>query len=99
MSFHELIRPGPGLSGLLPGSCFSVLTLLACAFATTSMRAESPRPEVEVELILAVDVSASMSAAEQQVQRDGYVNAFRHPDVALAIRSGQQGSIAVSYLE
>ncbi|MDX8466326.1 DUF1194 domain-containing protein [Mesorhizobium sp. VK23B] len=54
---------------------------------------------VDLELVLAVDVSSSMSAAEQQVQRDGYVNAFRHPDLARAIGSGARGAIAVSYLE
>lgn len=40
-----------------------------------------------------------MSPAEQQVQRDGYVSAFRHPDLARAIASGTHGTIAVLYLE
>jgi len=54
---------------------------------------------VDLELILAVDVSSSMSLSEQRLQRDGYVNAFRHPDLAQAIGLGAHGTIAVSYLE
>src|SRR5215204_3017853 len=34
---------------------------------------------VDLELVLAVDVSRSMDASEQKVQRDGYINAIRHP--------------------
>ncbi|MEO1424169.1 MAG: DUF1194 domain-containing protein [Pseudomonadota bacterium] len=54
---------------------------------------------VDVELVLAVDVSRSMDAREQQVQRDGYVAAFRDPVVVAEILSGLHGTIAVSYLE
>ncbi|WP_167449273.1 DUF1194 domain-containing protein [Mesorhizobium hawassense] len=56
-------------------------------------------PAVDLELVLAVDVSSSMSLAELQVQRDGYVSAFRHPDLMRAIGSGARGAIALSYLE
>ncbi|RWI16441.1 DUF1194 domain-containing protein [Mesorhizobium sp.] len=52
-----------------------------------------------MQLILAVDVSPSMSRIEQKVQRDGYVDAFRHADVAMAIKAGELGRIAVLYLE
>jgi hypothetical protein len=55
--------------------------------------------EVDLELVLAVDVSRSMDAAEQQLQRDGYVAAFRHPEVIQAIQSGALGRIAVTYFE
>jgi hypothetical protein len=55
--------------------------------------------DVDLQLILAVDVSPSMSKDEQRVQRDGYVSAFRHPDIATAIKSGETGRIAVLYLE
>ncbi len=52
-----------------------------------------------MELILAVDASPSMSRAEQKVQRDGYVSAFRHADLASAIELGEAGRIVVLYLE
>src|SRR5262249_58132060 len=54
---------------------------------------------VDLELVLAVDVSRSMDSDEQALQRDGYVDAFRHKDVIDAIASGPNGRIAVSYVE
>lgn len=54
---------------------------------------------VDLELVLAVDVSGSMDAGERLLQRDGYVQAFLHPDVIAAIGSGFTGRIAVSYVE
>jgi hypothetical protein len=55
--------------------------------------------DVDLELVLAVDISPSMDMDEQRVQRDGYVAAFRHPDVIDAIASGPNGRIAVAYVE
>ncbi len=54
---------------------------------------------VDIELVLAVDVSHSMDAAEQRLQRQGYVAAFRHRDIIRAIETGPHGRIAVSFLE
>ena len=54
---------------------------------------------VDLELVLAVDISGSMDQAEQMVQRRGYVEAFTHPEVVGAIRSGPYGRIAVTYVE
>jgi hypothetical protein len=54
--------------------------------------------EVDLELVLAVDVSRSMDFDELDVQREGYVSAFRHPEVISAIRSGPLGRIAVAYV-
>ncbi len=55
--------------------------------------------EVDLELVLAVDISRSMDFDEQALQRAGYVEAFRHPEVIAAIGSGMIGRIAVTYLE
>lgn len=55
--------------------------------------------DVDLELVLAVDVSRSMDLNEQRIQRDGYVQAFQHPDVLDAIMSGPLGRIAVTYVE
>jgi len=82
----------------------------ACVFLTILLFATAARAhptgrhaydpvDVDLQLILAVDVSPSMSRDEQRVQRDGYVSAFRHPDIATAVRSGETGRIAVLYLE
>ncbi|MEC9367710.1 MAG: DUF1194 domain-containing protein [Pseudomonadota bacterium] len=54
---------------------------------------------VDVELVLAVDVSYSMDYDEQRLQREGYVAAFRHPDIKDAIASGRYKRIAVIYFE
>ncbi|MEL7303959.1 MAG: DUF1194 domain-containing protein [Pseudomonadota bacterium] len=55
--------------------------------------------DVDLELVLAVDVSMSMDLDEQRHQREGYVAAFRSPQIVKAITSGPRGRIAVSYTE
>lgn len=55
--------------------------------------------EVDLALVLAVDVSPSMDPDEQDLQRDGYVEAFRSPLVHQAIHNGIHGRIAVTYVE
>jgi hypothetical protein len=57
------------------------------------------KTEVDLALVLAVDVSRSMDPEEQQLQRDGYVEAFRSGAVHAAIRKGAIGRIAVTYIE
>ena len=54
---------------------------------------------VDLELLLAVDISQSMDYEEHEIQRQGYVDAFRHKDVVNAMLSGPQGKIAVMYME
>lgn len=79
--------------------CLKMLALLLGVFNPTSVGVGHERLAVDLELILAVDVSPSMSQAEQRIQRDGYVSAFRHSDVTRAIASGARGRIAVAYIE
>ncbi|MCZ8103359.1 MAG: DUF1194 domain-containing protein [Burkholderiales bacterium] len=55
--------------------------------------------EVDVELVLAVDVSWSMDPEEQTLQRIGYMEALRSPEILAAIRKGVNGRIAVTYFE
>ncbi|MHA6261789.1 DUF1194 domain-containing protein [Arenibacterium sp. CAU 1754] len=52
-----------------------------------------------MQLVLAVDISFSISLDEQDIQRRGYVAAFRDPDVIRAITSGKYGRIAVTLFE
>ena len=54
---------------------------------------------VDLELVLAVDISRSMDFDEHTLQRNGYVDAFRHEQVINALLSGPEGRIAVTYLE
>jgi Protein of unknown function (DUF1194) len=55
--------------------------------------------EVDLALVLAVDVSRSMDTDEQQLQRDGFVEAFRSQAVHQAVRKGVLGRVAVAYVE
>jgi Protein of unknown function (DUF1194) len=77
-----------------------LLIVLAClcaaAFFAATARAGT---EVDVALVLAVDVSWSMDPDEQELQRNGFVEAFRSPQVHDAIRNGMLGRIAVTYFE
>lgn len=61
----------------------------------TPVRAAS----VDLELVLAVDVSGSVEPDEAELQRKGFVEAFRNPAVIRAISGGQFGRIAVTYIE
>ena len=71
---------------------------LAASVASAQL-AQLPRTQVDLELVLAVDVSQSMDYDEHQLQRAGYVAAFRHDEVINAILYGPRGRIAVTYME
>jgi hypothetical protein len=55
--------------------------------------------EVDLALVLAVDISNSMDLDEQELQRQGFVEAFRSPLVHRAISNGMLGRISVTYME
>jgi hypothetical protein len=55
--------------------------------------------EVDLALVLAVDISRSMDPDEQDLQRKGFVEAFRSPAVHEAIRQGMLGRVSVVYME
>jgi hypothetical protein len=68
--------------------------------------AQAPAPrlpamptEVDVALVLAVDISFSMDLEELALQRVGYVEALRSPEVHKAIANGATGRIAISFFE
>jgi hypothetical protein len=87
MTFATIARPFRALLGglLLAGLCGH-----PGALAGT---------EVDLALVLAVDVSRSMDPDEQELQRQGFVEAFRSPLVHDAIRGGMLGRITVAYVE
>jgi len=74
---------------------------LAGALAASGLgaAAAAAQTRVDVELVIAVDVSLSMDTDEQRLQRDGYVAAFRDPELHRAIAAGADGRIAVVYME
>src|SRR5262245_56731469 len=80
------------------GCCLlATAALLAFAFIAPAL-AQVAQVLVDLELVLAVDVSLSMDLDEQRLQRDGYIAAFRDPEVHTAITSGPHGRIAVAYM-
>jgi len=76
------------------------LGLFALATAGSAVsQIQAGQRKADLELVLAVDISRSMDYEEHALQRDGYVEAFRHKDVINALMSGPEGRIAVTYME
>ena len=73
-----------------------LLSVLASVLAGAAAAQDQP---VDLELALGIDVSGSVDDVEAMLQRQGYVAAFRHPDVIRAIEQGILGQIAVAYYE
>src|SRR5262245_51331446 len=67
------LKCAPGLAAAIAAAL-----LLVGAAAKPIAAADTP---VDLELVLAIDVSGSMDMDERQLQRDGYVAAFRDPEV------------------
>lgn len=77
---------------------FSFVSLLAaCAVWAGSLRAEPV--EVDLVLVLAADNSGSVGAKLRERQRQGFVGAFRDPDLQKAVASGPLGRVAVIYFD
>ena len=72
-----------------------LLAILACV----SLLPARASTEVDLALVIAVDISNSMDREEQELQRNGFIEAFRSPQVQDAIRTGMLGRIAVVYME
>lgn len=80
----------------------AVLTLAIAGLvgvAAPVVAQQGTKIRVDLELLLAVDISQSMDYDEHEIQRQGYVDAFRHKDVINAMLSGPEGRIAVMYME
>lgn len=71
---------------------------LLCWLITAPLWAQE-RLEVDLELFLAVDVSRSMQPWELEIQRRGYAEALRSPEVVEAITGGLIGRVALTYVE
>lgn len=75
----------------------AALALAGLATPVTAQQGGMTR--VDIELMLAVDISQSMDYDEHSIQRQGYIDAFRHADVINALMGGPEGKIAVMYME
>jgi hypothetical protein len=78
-------------------SLFAALAAAMVAFASPSPLAA--QTAVDVQLVLAVDASGSVDQVRFDLQKRGYVAAFRHARVLQAIRSGPHQAIAVTMVQ
>jgi len=76
----------------------AVLLLLSLAAPAAAQRAPASQ-YVDLALVLAVDASGSVDRVRFELQKQGYVAAFRHPRVLQAIQSGPSQSIAVIMMQ
>ena len=83
-----------GRRGVLAALCLAVPTVLSARTA----RADELL-SVDLQLVLAVDVSGSVNQARFELQKRGYVAAFRNPKVLQAIRTGATKSIGVTVIQ
>jgi hypothetical protein len=85
---------------MLPGlSRRAALAGLAAAGASARAEAQQQRVAVDLELILAVDCSLSIDDSEFHLQVDGTAAAIADRAVIRAIRGGEFGRIAVTYVQ
>lgn len=74
----------------------TVVVLTSCL--ATCPLADAQLTDVDVELNLLVDVSGSIDASEFNLQRSGYANAFRDPNVQRIIASHPNGvAVGLTY--
>jgi hypothetical protein len=76
-----------------------VVGLLTLLLAIATPVVASAAEDVDLELVLLADSSGSIDAHELNLQRQGYMDALRHPQVLAAIAGGPRGRIAVTYVE
>lgn len=77
--------------------CTTALTAFVTLMAATTASAFAQA--VDLALVLAVDASGSVDTTRFELQKRGYVAAFRHAQVLRAIRSGPAQAIAVTMVQ
>lgn len=86
-----MVATGPTRRQVAAGAALGVV-----GFARGAHAQAPASVDVDLELVLAVDASGSVSPQRFELQKQGYVAAFRDPRVLRAIRSGPTRSIAVT---
>ena len=77
------------LTSALDAIRFAAALLLACSVCTPAFA----QTAVDLQLVLAVDASGSVDQRRFELQKQGYVAAFRDPRVLRAIQSGAMQAI------
>src|SRR3954462_13128048 len=78
---------------------FILAFVLALGGAVPATAQRGTGQPVDLALVLAVDASGSVDQVRFELQKQGYVAAFRHPRVIGAITSGPTQSIAVIMMQ
>jgi uncharacterized protein DUF1194 len=86
-------HPGRGSLSFAAAAALLALTLAA------SVPPAAAQTGADLQLVLAVDASGSVDQIRFELQKRGYVAAFRHARVLQAIRSGPNQAIAVTMLQ
>ena len=73
--------------------------LLATALTVLALLPARAQTTTDLLLVLAVDASGSVNQTRFELQRRGYAEAFRNPQVLRAIRSGSTRSIAAMMVQ
>ena len=66
------------------------ISSIACLLFCLAANPVSAKTPVDLVLALAVDVSRSVDNEEAHLQRQGYIQAFRDPEVVAAIQTGMR---------
>ena len=77
------------------GVLLRIITLAALILSHAALASEP----VDLEIVIAADVSSSIDEREAALQRQGFANALRSPEVVRAIQSGAEGKIAIAYID
>ncbi|MBV8616547.1 MAG: DUF1194 domain-containing protein [Acetobacteraceae bacterium] len=77
----------------------AALFLIAVLLSLPVRAAEVGRSAVDLALVLVTDVSRSIDDSEFALEKKGYASAFTDRRVIDAIRGGENGAIAVAYVE
>ena len=78
---------------------WTFLASISAAAALAGASVAQAQTPVDLELVLAVDVSGSVNQTRFELQRGGYVAAFRNARVRETIRSGPHQAIAVTMVQ
>jgi hypothetical protein len=81
------------------GSCGPGVPCSALMLALSIATPAAAQTAVDLQLVLAVDASGSVDQVRFELQKRGYVAAFRHARVLQAIRSGANQAIAVTMVQ
>jgi hypothetical protein len=79
----------------LRGTAPLLCALLVCAGSIPALAQKA----VDLQLVLAVDASGSVDQVRFELQKRGYVAAFRHGRVLQAIRSGPSQAVAATMVQ